>query len=449
MSDTKKRWAFTKREITETGVINDLLESIIYNNLHKFYYDDPKKEQLKEIIRFIVDSKTKSEMKDNLKLLAEKLKEYGISYKNPKDAIPILWSNGEPNNELANDTYNKTTMHYQISESPIFNTMWSILKHIVNAKNLYNFGYFRCGYDNHDWYEYNHDYDCYYYYRYNRKAIEKYNNYIKNKNSFVYQLQSADKKINSDSNILIVRIMSESFAEVIPLDLLKEGKLRIEFGQNGTLNYDKSRISAATDSCFSTSEAPIILDRTTKHNVEVKLRNKLKKEKGEEEKEITMKTVGVSAEEITGKKGFKNIEERYGVDGNDENNQDAGFVMFRKQDRKDPSKSSKIIPINLEFLELKILKLRFKKIKETFDNIGIKELKGKSKEALIEKLLEINSTIDSSFVNEKQQESFIEKVREKRQRVDGGVENTIIAQNKKIVEKSEKNEKRLNDLLQI
>ena len=74
--------------------------------------DTSRKEQLKPILKEIILSKDKNGIKENLKNLIKKLKEFGVKIESnseesnsKKNSYPVLWSNGRPDNEFENESY--------------------------------------------------------------------------------------------------------------------------------------------------------------------------------------------------------------------------------------------------------------------------------------------------------------------------------------------------------
>lgn len=223
------------------------------------------------------------------------------------------------------------------------------------------------------------------------------------------------KEVLLKKHIPYDKLLSGIWTEIMPLEDILSGRLRIEFGQNDSyirrrdkklIKRDKDKVYFATDSVMSMSELPILLDRIAKYNIEMELA-------GTPEKKIYLENVGVSIDEIING-DYKTISERYGEGKNNEN---AGYVILKKIERSGPhgdaSKESIMIPIKLKLMILKLEEQRLTKIEEELDSLKEKIAKewimtnGKISRMLMEK----NSSLKNSSVSEEQQNNFIEEIK--------------------------------------
>ena len=297
--------------------------------------DTSRKEQLKPILKEIILSKDKNGIKENLKNLIKKLKEFGVKIESnseesnsKKNSYPVLWSNGRPDNEFENESYNSQKDHFDDEASPLFGILWEIFPNIFNklAEIEENKVF---------------------------KVKEELNDtYIKK----MYEQANSE---GIPEHIPYDRLLSELWVEEMPLDSILKGEIRIEFGQNNQSNIKEKKIYSPTDSVLSVSELPILLDRIAQHNINMDLA-------GTPEKKVYLENIGVSAEEIINEK-YKSIDERY-AEGKD--NPGTGYLLLRKAERGENgeiSKTSISTPIQLRYLILKLEKQRLKEINQRLD----------------------------------------------------------------------------------
>ena len=222
-----------------------------------------KKDELKQVIL----SKDKNEIKENLKNLIKKLKEFGVKIESnsegsnsKKNSYPVLWSNGRPDDEFKNKSYNSQKEHFDDEASPLFGILWEIFPNIFNklAEIEENKVF---------------------------KVKEELNNtYIKK----MYEQANSE---GIPEHIPYDRPLSELWVEEMPLDSILKGEIRIEFGQNNQSNIKEKKVYSPTDSVLSVSELPILLDRIAQHNIDMDLA-------GTPKKKVYLENIGVSINKI-------------------------------------------------------------------------------------------------------------------------------------------------------
>lgn len=337
--------------------------------------DKYKKEQVTPILKSIILAKNKEEIKKNLKLFIGKLKEFGMTVYNEHSGsetdVPILWSNGRPENVFEDSIYNKGVRHYEDINSTIFyNVLWKIMPIIINP------------------YERNSQI------KFDKSKMEE-----ETRDTYCFKMRELSTNFNkTDSHILHDRLLSELWVEEMPIDIILKGGIRVEFGQNDP-NRKRRDVFSTTDSVMSVSELPILLDRVAQYNVDMDLA-------GTPDKKIYLENIGVSEDEIISG-NYKSIKERY---GKDRDNPNAGYILLKKAERDSKgeiSKESVRIPIQLRLMILDLGKQRLKEIKRRVDKV---------EEITTERVREENQKISNSFNDEEKQHIFIEKLRQKQEK---------------------------------
>lgn len=433
------------------GIINEFIKRVIDKDLClKDYCNNEKNnKEVSNILKSMLLSKTKNDLKVHCKELMEKLKEFGMTvYPNSENDIPLLWTNGRPVNVFKDELYNSETGHYQDEDSPIFNVLWNIMpvilypekhtesfleneykdliefnnaeKEFISAKNdfekeksrfkskkkktntdIENFKNKEILFKNEKAEFINKKRKIkkekgIFWIQKNRKLYEAKKEAIlenirnSTKDSYHYKMaEEGRNKYNNIDHIPYDKFLSELWVEEISPENIS--KVRIEFGQNRSdNNISKYNVFVPTDSVMSVSELPVLLNLIAKHNIDMDL-------KGEPDKKIYLDNIGVSENEAINMK-YEKIEDRYG-EGRD--NKNSGCLVLKKINRNSNDQDLNYVPVKLKYLILKAEKQRLRKIEERLE-----ETKDKSLE-------QINNELGNSLKSESKQAKMVERVRKR------------------------------------
>lgn len=343
-------------DVVELLLDLDKLKNVIPN-------DQERKRQFAPILKKIVLSKDKAEIKENIRELMENLNRFGVTFHDDSlyedESIvraPILWSNAKNFGLLNRDRYNPNTYYYYYSNNKVMMVLWNIIGNAVKIQDK-----------------------------------------IEINGTYCREMFELGRIIRADpiSHIPYDRLLSEIWVETMPLDDILNKELVIEFGQNSPL-FNENGVFFATDSVMSVSELPILLDRIAKHNLDIDLGIAV----GEK---IYLEKTGISKKQIK--------------DGTQEDIKDdinRGFIVVKKVKRDlggNISKEYIRVPIELRYLILKLEKRRLKKIITKLE----KSEEVITEENILTEAVKENSNIQNSFDNEEQQHNFIERARQKQE----------------------------------
>lgn len=372
-------------------IIDEFISRIIdiEPELKNYCNDKKNNKEVSNILKLMLLSETKNDLKIHSKELIEKLEEFGMTvYPKSKDDIPLLWTNGRPNNVFEDKFYNSEVGHYQDEDSPIFKVLWNIIPKFLYPEGeieIYHPGVPIEDLDFEEEFDPKEELNL----GYEKERLNKIYEIIKN--TCCFKLRKLGIKYYSDNlHIPYDRFLSELWVEEIsPKNI---SKIRIEFGQNRLDQYASKRgVCIPTDSVLSISELPVLLNIIAKHNIDMDL-------KGEPKKKIYLDNIGVSENEAVNMK-YSKIKDRYG-EGRD--NENTGCLVLKKVNRESDIQDINYVPVKLKYLILKLEKRRLKKIEKS-----LKETKDKSLE-------QINNELGDSIKSKlKKQNKMIEKVRTK------------------------------------